>query len=112
VSKERAKRRAEREAVAAKRQAEARARAARLTAKRQRRAKLRRVRRALLPWSPGQRYSRRTRTQRGTVVAVLLAVLVLVWLNTHSWGPRIAALLVAILVTPAAVTLFLDRSSR
>ncbi len=43
---------------------------------------------------------------------MLLAVFVLVWANTSTWGPRIAALLAAILVTPAVVTLFLDRSTR
>jgi hypothetical protein len=43
---------------------------------------------------------------------VLAAVSVLVWLGTHSWGTRIAFLLAAVIVTPAAVTLILDRSSR
>jgi hypothetical protein len=66
----------------------------------------------VLPYSPGQRYSRRTRFQRSTVAAVLLAVFVLVWVNTTTWGPRIAAVLAAVLITPAVVTLFLDRSSR
>ena len=112
MSKERAKRRAEREALAARRTAQAKERAGRLAARRRRRERWRRAGRAVLPWSPGQRYSRRTRTQRGTVVAVMIAVAVLVWVNTHSWGPRIAALLAAVLITPAVLTLFLDRSSR
>jgi hypothetical protein len=112
VSKERARLRAEREAAAARRTEQARSRAAKLTARRKRRERIRRAGRSVLPWSPGQRYSRRTRTQRGTVAAVLIAVSVLVWVNTDSWGPRIAALLAAILITPAILTLFLDRSSR
>jgi hypothetical protein len=112
MSKERARLRAERQAAAAQKAAQARVRAAKLAARKQRRERVRRASRSFLPWTPGQRYTRRTRTQRGTVVAVLIAVLVLVWVNTTTWGPRIAALLVAILITPAAVTLFLDRSSR
>ena len=112
MSRERARRRAARQAVAARRAEESRARAAKLAARRRRRGWPRRVARSVLPFSPGQRYSRRTRTQRGVVLAVLLAVFVLVWANTSTWGPRIAALLAAILVTPAVVTLFLDRSTR
>src|SRR5262245_49806955 len=112
MSRERARRREQRQAEAARRTADAQARAAKLAARRRRRARLRRAVRAILPFSPGQRYSRRTRAQRGTVAAVLLAVLVLVWVNTTTWGPRVAALLAALLITPALVTLFLDRSSR
>jgi hypothetical protein len=110
MSRERAQRRAEREAEAARRSERARAQAAKLTARRRRRERLRRAVRSVLPYSPGQRYSRRTRTQRGTVVAVLIAVFVLVWVNTSSWGPRVAALLAAVLITPAILTLLLDRS--
>jgi hypothetical protein len=112
VSKERARRRAVREAEAAKRAAAAKARAAKLTARKQRRERVNRAARSVLPWSPGQRYSRRTRSQWGTVAAVLIAVGVVVWVNTDSWGPRIAAMLAAILITPALLTLILDRSSR
>ena len=112
MSRERARRRAEREAEAARRTAEAQSRAARLAARRRRRERLRRAVRSLLPFSPGQRYSRRTRGQRATVLAVLVAVLALVWVNTTTWGPRVAALLAAALITPAAVTLLLDRGSR
>jgi Flp pilus assembly protein TadB len=112
VSRERARRRAERAAEAARRTEESRARAAKLAGRKRRRERLRRAVRAVLPFSPGQRYSRRTRAQRGIVAAVLLAVFVLVWVNTTTWGPRVAALLAAALITPAALTLFLDRSSR
>jgi hypothetical protein len=43
---------------------------------------------------------------------VVLAVMVLVWMSTDSWSVRIVLLLAAMVVTPAAVTLFLDRSNR
>jgi Flp pilus assembly protein TadB len=112
VSRERARRRAERLAEAARRTADSRARAAKLAGRRRRRERIRRAFRSVLPFSPGQRYSRRTRLQRGTVAAVLLAVFVLVWATTTTWGPRVATLLAAVLITPAVVTLFLDRSSR
>jgi len=112
MSRERARRRAERAAEAARRTAQAQARAAKLVARRRRRERLRRAARSVLPFSPGQRYRRRTRGQRATVLAVLLAALALVWVNTTTWGPRVAALLAAALITPAAVTLLLDRSSR
>jgi hypothetical protein len=112
MSKERARRRAERQAAAAQRAAEAAARAARRVAWRRRRQRWRVAVRSALPWRPGQRWSRRTRMQRATVAGVLLGVFVLTWLLTPSWSVRFAVLLVAVLATPALVTLFLDRSSR
>ena len=112
MSRERARRREQRQAEVARRAAESRVRAQRLAARRRRRERVRRAARSILPYSPGQRYSRRTRTQRGTVAAVLLVVLVLVWVNTTTWGPRIAAVLAAALITPALLTLLMDRSSR
>jgi Flp pilus assembly protein TadB len=112
VSRERARRREQRAVEAARRAAEARQRAQREAARRRRRERLRRAARSLLPYSPGQRYTRRTRTQRGTVAVVLLGVFVLVWMNTTTWGPRIAALLAAALITPALLTILMDRSSR
>ncbi|MBI3685731.1 MAG: hypothetical protein HY241_00070 [Actinobacteria bacterium] len=112
MSKERARRRAVRLAEGARRAEEARVRSDRLTARRRRRDRLRRRLRGAAPVAPGQRWSRRTRGQRGMIAAVLAAVAVLVWSATDSWGPRIAVLLAATVVTPAVVTLFLDRSSR
>lgn len=112
MSRERAKRREARQAASARRVAESRARAQRQVARSRRAIRRRQAIRSALPWLPGQRWNRRTRTQRGTTIAVLLAVLVMVWFGTGSWPVRIAFLLAAVIVTPAVVTLFLDRSSR
>lgn len=112
MSRERARRREARQAAAASRAAAARAQAERQAAAARRRRRRRAMVRTLLPWRPGQRWSRRTRAQRGTVAAALLAVVVVVWLVTGSWPVRIAFVLAAVVVTPAAVTLFLDRSTR
>jgi hypothetical protein len=68
--------------------------------------------RSALPWLPGQRWSRRTRTQRAAVVGVLIGILIITWLVTPSWSIRIAVLLAAVVATPALVTFFLDRSTR
>ncbi|HEX5493165.1 MAG TPA: hypothetical protein VFX70_01145 [Mycobacteriales bacterium] len=112
MSQERARRREARQAESARRAAEARARAERQVARSRRRIRRRRAVRTALPWLPGQRWNRRTQAQRGVIVAVLLAALVVVWIGTGSWPLRIAFLLIAVIVTPAVVTLFLDRSSR
>jgi len=112
LSRERARRREAREAESRRRIAEARARTERQVARARRRARHRQTVRSVLPWSPGQRRSRRTRAQRGSTAVVVLAVMVLVWMSTDSWSVRIVLLLAAMVVTPAAVTLFLDRSNR
>lgn len=112
MSRERARRREERLAESARRAEEARLRAERQAEIARRRRRRRAAVRALLPWRPGQRWSRRTRTQRGAVAGVLLAVFVMTWLVTDTWSVRIACMLAAVLVTPAVVTLFLDRSTR
>jgi hypothetical protein len=112
VSKERAHRRAARQAAAAERAALASRRTAREVARRRRLARRRVAVRSALPWLPGQRWSRRTRTQRAMVAGILIGVLVLTWLFTPSWNLRIATFLVALVATPALVTLFLDRSTR
>jgi hypothetical protein len=112
VSKERARRRAARQAEAAQRAADAARRTARQVARRRRRAGRRVAIRSAAPWIPGQRWSRRTRTQRAAVAGILIGVLVITWLVTPSWSIRIAVVLTALVVTPALVTLFLDRSTR
>jgi hypothetical protein len=112
LSKERAKRRAARQAEAARRAAEAAERSARLVARRRRRRRRRVALRSALPWQPGQRWSRRTRAQRAAVAGVLIGVFVLTWLITPSWSIRVAVLLVALVATPALVTMFFDRSTR
>jgi hypothetical protein len=112
VSKERARLRAEREAAAARRAAAAARRATVAAARRRRRERRRAALRGALPWLPGQRYSRRTRAQRATIAAALLAVLGGAWLITSSWTVVVAVGLAALVATPALVTLFLDRGSR
>jgi len=59
-----------------------------------------------------QHYSRRTRSQRATVLAVVLAIQVLTWVLTDSWAVRIAVALLTAIATPALTTLTLDRGSR
>jgi Flp pilus assembly protein TadB len=109
VSKERAQRRAVREAETARKIAETDARNARRNAARRRRDQRRRTVRRL---THRQRWSRRTRTQRATTVLVLAGIGVLTYLLVDDWSVRIAVALVALLATPAVVTMVLDRSTR
>jgi hypothetical protein len=112
MSRERARRRAERVAAAEQRAAAAAARSAKATERRRRRARLRAAVRAALPWVPGQRWSRRTRVQRATVAGTVAGVLLASWMVTGSWTVVLGVGLVALLATPALITLILDRSSR
>ena len=59
-----------------------------------------------------RRYSRRTRAQRGTIAVIVLVVLGLVWLLVDGWGTRVGLSLLALLATPALVTMALGRSQR
>jgi multisubunit Na+/H+ antiporter MnhG subunit len=59
-----------------------------------------------------RRWSRRTRQQRATILLVLLAVGLFTYLLVDQWTVRIAVLLVALVATPALVTMALDRSTR
>lgn len=59
-----------------------------------------------------RRFSRRTRSQRVTIVFVVAAVLGLIWLLADDWGVRIGLSLVAVFATPAFVTMALGRSHR
>jgi Flp pilus assembly protein TadB len=111
MSKERARRRAVREAATAQRVSAAAERTAKQVARRRRRSRLRAAFRTALPWLPGQRWSRRTRGQRYAVFGALLGVGVFAWLITPSWDIRIAVWLTALLATPALVTMALDRST-
>ena len=111
MSKERARRRAVREAASRQRAAAAAARTAKQVARRRRRVRIRAAVRTALPWLPGQRWSRRTRGQRYAVGGVLLGVGVFAWLITPSWDIRIAVWLTALLAAPALITMALDRST-
>jgi|tagenome__1003787_1003787.scaffolds.fasta_scaffold19040109_1 hypothetical protein len=110
MSRERARRREVREADTARRIAEARARTEREIATRRRRERRTAAVRSLLP--RGRRWSRRTREQRAITVVVLLAVAVGAYVLLDSWPPRVGVVLLALLATPAVVTMILDRSTR
>ena len=110
MSKERARRREAREADTARRVAEARARTEREIVARRRRTRRTAALRSLLPRR--QRWSRRTREQRAITVVVLLAIAVGAYVLLDSWAPRIGVVLLALLATPAIVTMILDRSTR
>ncbi len=114
MSKERARRRAERES-------QGRARAESLLAAPAARpagtgALGRLLGRSGRPWwrlrSGRRRYSRRTRAQRGTIAVIVLVVLGLDWLFVDEWGARVGLSLLALLATPALVTMALGRSHR
>jgi Flp pilus assembly protein TadB len=110
VSKERARRREEREAETARRVAEARARTDREIVARRRRDRRTAAVRSVVP--RGRRWSRRTREQRAIMVVVLLAIAVGAYVLLDSWAPRVGVVLLALLATPAVVTMILDRSTR
>jgi Flp pilus assembly protein TadB len=99
VSKERAKRRAERETV--------RAAAEAVRARRQRRAVLRRLR------PPDRRrawlLARRSPGQRAAVIGVGLGLLAAIWYLTESWPTRIGLSLLALLALPVLVIVTFDR---
>ncbi len=106
MSKERARRRAEREAQAAiERERRAREQA--------RRARWRAVRNALAkpfrsPGEPRSALARHHRRQNGVLVAVLLSVNACVWLLWPSWLVRGSALVLSLLAWPLLLVLFFD----
>jgi hypothetical protein len=103
VSKERARRREEREREAAIRRA-AQVRANERAARR--RARRDALRRRLVPLTTGRQtgvLARRRRTRVNLVVAVLLFAQVVVWVVRPDWQARLAALLVAALAFPVLV---------
>jgi hypothetical protein len=109
VSKERALRRAAREAE----EAAARAKRARQVAGR---AKRREIKRRLTPRLPkrgrvGKLYPRRTRGQRALIGLVLILLLGLVWYEFDDITTRIAMTIVVLLVLPAAVVIAFGRRS-
>lgn len=133
MSKERAKRRAEREAggttgesgqVTQRAEAPRAARPAppakRPATKRPAPPKPRSKSRAPQPWwrrlvkprHRQRRFTRRTRAQRVTIALIVIAVLGLIWFLADDWGVRIGLSLVAVFATPALVTMALGRSHR
>ncbi|MEJ7703994.1 MAG: hypothetical protein WKF47_10100 [Geodermatophilaceae bacterium] len=69
-------------------------------------------RRIFQPRHGRRRFSRRTRAQRAMVVFTVVAVLGLIWLLVDDWSVRIGLSLVAVVATPALVTMALGRSHR
>jgi Flp pilus assembly protein TadB len=110
MSRERAHRRAAREAESARRVADARARAEQQARRRQRQDRRRATVRAVVPRR--RRWSRRTRGQRAGTVLALAGVGLFAYLLVDSWSGRIAVMLVALLAAPAVLTMLLDRSTR
>ena len=107
MSKERARRREERLAVAeARRLAEERA-----AERRARRLRLRHrltIRRGRV----GKVGRRRSRAQLATIVLVVAVAEAVVWYLIPDWPIRIAAAVLAVVAVPALVTLSFDRSVR
>jgi len=112
VSKERARRRAERLAAAARASAAAANRERRHLAARRRRQARRAALRRLVPRLPRRGYSRRTREQRVGIVMVIVAVGGLALLLFDSWPVRVAVFVVTLLATPVLAVAVLGRGSR
>jgi hypothetical protein len=106
VSKERARRRAEREAVAS---AE-RARRARAVARRERRrAVLRRITPRLPDRRTGRLFARRNRAQRAAIVVLAVAVAGVVWQVVDPLALRLALIALLLLALPAFIVIALGR---
>jgi hypothetical protein len=111
VSKERARRRAEREARAA-RLAVAQAERAAVAARR--RARRRRLKDLLLPRPvryarQGGVIARRRRVQNAGILVLFLAVQAAAWLFFPSWTARFAVLALSVLLLPVVITVAFDR---
>ena len=105
MSKERARRRAEREVIAVLE----RARRERRT---QRRLRRRAVVRKLVPKRPGRTgklFARRTRAQRSTIAIGVTLALILVWTLVDSLLTRLGLTAFVLVATPILVVLTLDR---
>jgi len=107
MSKERARRRAEREAAAARAGA---ANTLRQKKKSQRRARLRALRpvRTRRPQGP---LARRRRAQNAVVLLGYILVQVVAWLLLQTWTARLAVLVLSAFLVPVVVTLAFDRRS-
>jgi Flp pilus assembly protein TadB len=112
MSKERARRRAERLALSAQAQAEAAQLERERVATRRRRQARRAAVRRLIPRTPVGAYSRRTREQRVSMIMIVVAIGVLALLLFDSWTVRIAVMAVTLLAAPVVSTAVLGRGSR
>lgn len=106
MSKERARRRAERLAEAERQRA---IRARREARRQRRRALLRRLRFWRLRGRTGRMLARRSRGERAAVATLSLAAGVLIWLVVDDLALRLTLLALLILVLPAVVVIALDR---
>jgi hypothetical protein len=118
VSKERARRRTEREAAQAAqrraREVKAQRAASRAAAANVLTTPIARLRQLVTRWHrrtypSGDPFARRRRRQSMVVVALLLAVQVITWWLTPSWGLRIGGLGISVLVAPVLRLLLFDR---
>ncbi|MBI2245895.1 MAG: hypothetical protein HYU55_18770 [Nocardioides sp.] len=109
MSKERARRRAEREREAA---VVAAARAAEAERRERRDARVRAVTDRLPrpPKRPSGLLAQRRRRQNGALVAALVAVNLLVWIVFGEWEIRLAAFVVSVLTAPVFHTMLFRRT--
>ncbi|MCL7455643.1 hypothetical protein AB0J85_09525 [Micromonospora echinofusca] len=105
MSKERARRRAAREAEAARQRVVRERRAARRS---RRRALLRRMTPSLRRGRTG-RLPRHSRGERAAIVLLTLAAMMLIWTFVDDLALRIALVVLLLLVLPAIVVIALDR---
>ena len=113
MSKERALRRAERQAVTAQRLELHQQRQAAEAARRRRRARWQALTgRRRGNQSPGGRLTARRKERRAVIASALLVVVVLTYLMTRSFAMVVGVLLVAAIAVPALAAAFLDRSRR
>ncbi|MEV4822765.1 hypothetical protein [Micromonospora sp. NPDC049274] len=105
MSRERARRRAEREAVLARERAVRQRRVAR---RQRRRAVVRRLTPQLRRGRTG-RLARHTRGERAAIVLLTGAALILIWTFVDDVALRVALIVLLLLVLPAIVVIALDR---
>ncbi|GII65799.1 hypothetical protein Skr01_58840 [Sphaerisporangium krabiense] len=112
MSKERARRRAEREAEQARlaaRRAERDARAARWRRRRGRLLAL--VPRPVRVARQGGLIARRQRAQNAVVAVLFVLVQALAWILLDGWAARVGVLVLSLLLVPVLVTVVFDRRS-
>jgi Flp pilus assembly protein TadB len=112
VSKERARRRAEREAEQARQAAVRAEREARMARRREVRDRLV----AVLPRPvrvarQGGLIARRRRAQNAVVAVLFVLVQVLAWLLLSGWAARLGVLVLSLLLVPMLITVVFDRRS-
>ncbi|MFG2000130.1 hypothetical protein ACGFNU_13360 [Spirillospora sp. NPDC048911] len=110
MSRERAKRRAEREAAAARAAAEHAERQAKAARWRERRRRLTAViPRPVRVRRQGGELARKRRVQNRVVLGFFLAVQIAGWFLLTTWGARLALLALSIFLVPVFATLAFDR---